>query len=96
MQNTWRKPKAAENPRMVLKVKPIEVLWQTRQEDVFAEIAKLLGVPSANTNTEGWFSKRMQALKNILRTMSDEEAEELEREQKRIGTQGYPEHIKQE
>lgn len=94
MQNTWRKPKAAENPRMVLKVKPIEVLWQTRQEDVFAEIAKLLSVPSANTNTEGWFSKRMQALKNILRTMSDEEAEELEREQKRIGTQGYPEHIK--
>ena len=81
MQNTWHKPKAAENPRMVLKVKPIEVLWQTRQEDVFAEIAKLLGVPSANTNTEGWFSKRMQALKNILRMMSDEEAEELEREQ---------------
>jgi hypothetical protein len=81
---------------MVLKVKPIEVLWQTRQQDVFAEIARLLGVPSANTNTEGWFSKRMQAMKNILRTMSDEEAEELQREQKRIGTQGYPEHIKRE
>ena len=96
MQNTWHKPKAAENPQMVLKVKPIEVLWQTRQEDVFAEIAKPLGVPSANTNTEGWFSKRMQALKNILRTMSDEEAEELERKQQRIGTQGYPEHIKRE
>ena len=27
-------------------------------------------------------------------SMSDEEAEELEREQKQIGTQGYPEHIK--
>ena len=61
---------------------------------MFAEIVKLLGIPSANTNTEGCFSKCMQALKHILAMMSDEEAEELEREQKRIGTQGYPEHIK--
>ena len=34
---------------MILKVKPIEVLWQTRQQDVFAEIARLLGVPSADS-----------------------------------------------
>ena len=38
----------------------------------------------------------MQALKNILSTMSDEEAEELEREQKRIAAQGYPDYIKRE
>ena len=67
---------------MVLKVKAMEVLWQMRQQDVFAEIARLLGVPLANANTPGWFNKHMQALKNILSTMSDEEAEELEREQK--------------
>ena len=53
-----------------------------RQPDVFAEIVRLLGIPSANTKTEGWFSKHMQALKNILRMMSDEEVEELKREQK--------------
>ena len=81
---------------MALKVKPIEVLWQMRQPDVFAEIARLLGIPSANTKTEGWFSKHMLVLKNILTMMSDEEAEELEREQKQIGTQGYPEHVKHE
>ena len=67
---------------MALKVKPIEVLWQMRQPDVFAEIVRLLGIPSANKKTEGWFSKHMQALKNILRMMSDEEVEELKREQK--------------
>ena len=81
---------------MVLKVKATEVLWQMRQQDVFAEIARLLGVPSANTNTPGWFHKCMQALKNILSTILDEEVEELEREQKRIATQGYPDYIKQE
>ena len=81
---------------MVLKVKATEVLWQTRQQDVFAKIARLLGVPSANANTPGWFNKRMQALKNILSTMSDEEAEELEREQNRIAAQGYPDYIKRE
>ena len=79
---------------MVLKVKVTEVLWQTRQQDVFAEIARLLGIPSVNANTPGWFHKHMQALKNILSTMSDEEAEELEREQKRITAQGYPDYIK--
>ena len=67
---------------MALKVKPIEMLWQMRQPDVFSKIVRLLGIPSANTKTKGWFSKHMQVLKNILRTISDEEAEELEREQK--------------
>jgi len=96
MQNTWRKPKAVEAPRMILKVKPIEVLWQTRQQDVFAEIARLLGIPSADANTPGWFQKRMLAMKNILSMMSDEEAEQLERERERIGTQGYPDYIQRE
>jgi len=81
---------------MILKVKPIEVLWQTRQQDVFAEIARLLGILSADANTPGWFQKRMLAMKNILSMMSDEEAEQLERERERIGTQGYPDYIQRE
>lgn len=94
MQNSWRKPKVDDAPGMLLKIKPIEVLWQTRRDDVFAEIAHLLGIESADTTTPGWLNKRMEALKNVMDSLSVEERAELDKEHKRIATQGYPEDVK--
>lgn len=70
-------------------VKRTDVLWLNRQDEVFAEIAKLLGVEKADTQTKGWFNKRMRAMGNIIERMSDEETDALDKEAARILREGY-------
>ena len=65
-----------------------------RQEDVFKEIALMLGVEEADTTMAGWFSKRLPAISNIIEQMSVVEQRELDAEVERINRQGYPKDIK--
>ena len=71
-----------------------EVLWKTRQDEVFAEIATLLGIQSANASTPGWFNQRMPALGNILARMTMSEREELEKDRQRLELEGNKEEEK--
>jgi len=96
MQNTWRKPKPAEDQLKKMRLNKSETVWQTRKDEVLAEIAKMLGLESVDTNTAGWFEKRMEAIKNIRARMSEEEKQELEREQIRLSTEGFSEEVKQQ
>ena len=66
----------------------------TRKADVFAEIATILGLQSADTSTPGWFSKRLPAIKNVIEKMTEEEKLKLDEEVKRISKEGYPEEQK--
>lgn len=75
-------------------MKKTEVLWKTRQEEVFAEIAMLLGTDSANASTPGWFNQRMPALGNILSRMTTAEKDELEKERQRLDLEGNREEDK--
>lgn len=67
-----------------------DVLWWTCQEDVFAEIASIMGVESANSNTPGWFSLRRTAEKNILDGMTDIEKDKLQEEANQMAAEGLP------
>jgi hypothetical protein len=67
-----------------------DILWWTRQEDVFEEIASILHIDSANTFTTGWFQLRTKASKNILNGMSDEERNALEIEADKMQKEGLP------
>ncbi len=91
MQNNWRLSGISQTESSPISIKRTEVLWRSRREDVFAEIATLLGVESADTNTPGWFHKRMPALGNILRRMTTAEKEELDRERDRMVKEGHTE-----
>jgi hypothetical protein len=55
-----------------------DVLWWTRQEEVFKEITLIMKIPIANTSTPGWFPLRTKASKNIFKRMTDNERRELE------------------
>lgn len=96
MQNTWRKPKPAEDQLKSMRLNKSETVWQTRKDEVLAEIAKMLGLELVDTNTAGWFEKHMEAIKNIRARMSEEEKQELEREQIRLSTEGFSEEVKQQ
>jgi hypothetical protein len=81
-------------PKIQINVKLTTALWMTRQEDVWPEIASLLGVPEASTGTKGWFDVRMKAIGNLIARMSPAEKEELMKERDRIAQEGHPEEIK--
>jgi hypothetical protein len=81
VRNTWRLPKPTTiAPKIQINVKLTTALWLSREEDVWVEIASLLGVPEATSNTPGWFEVRMKALGNMLARMTPEEKEELVKE----------------
>jgi hypothetical protein len=92
VRNTWRLPKPATSvPKVQMKLKLTDVLWLTRREDALAEIATLLGVSEATTNTPGWFGVRTKALGNIIQRMSLEEKGALEKDRNRLCREGHPE-----
>lgn len=96
MQNTWRKPKPAEDQLRSLRLNKNETVWQTRKDEVLAEIARMLGLESVDTNTAGWFEKRMEAIKNIRARMTEEEKQQLEKDQIRLSTGGFTEEVKRQ
>ena len=70
-----------------------DILWQTRQGDVWAEIAAILNVELADTQTPDWFETRMTAMKNMLNKMIEEEKSKLQEEADRMAKEGLPAEI---
>jgi len=68
--------------------KRTEIIWNTRQQEVLEEIAKILNVKEAMTQTPGWFSVQTWATKNIIAKMTPAELKALDivvEEQVRVG-----------
>lgn len=70
-----------------------DILWWTRQADVFTEIAAIMNLPSADTNTPGWFQYRTTATKNMLDKMTEAEKARIRGDADRMATQGLPADI---
>ncbi|KAF8801933.1 hypothetical protein BYT27DRAFT_7113986 [Phlegmacium glaucopus] len=67
-----------------------DVLWWTRQASVFKEIASIMNLDSADTNTPGWFPYRTIAAKNLLDNMTDVERAKLIDEAGKLVSEGLP------
>ena len=94
IQNNWRSHRISQKKVVGVKMKISEVLWKTRQAEVFAEIATLLCVESADASTPGWFNQRMPAIGNILARMTTVDREELEKDRERLELEGNKEEVK--
>ncbi|KAF9472055.1 hypothetical protein BDN70DRAFT_900849 [Pholiota conissans] len=92
IRNNWRLKKPREPP--TINVNPINVLWWTQWDRVFAEIARLKNVSEANAYTPGWFGSRMTAMGNILAKMPPAEKMDFDRSVADMSTRGYSEDIK--
>lgn len=60
---------------------------------MFAEIAVILGLPDADSSTEGWFPQRLRACKNIIDGMSATEIVALDALVETMKTCGIPANI---
>jgi hypothetical protein len=58
-----------------------------------AEIASILNLPTADTNTPGWIGHRLPATKNILDRMTDEEKTILMEEAENYRVEGLPTEV---
>lgn len=67
-----------------------DILWWTQQKEVFCEIASIMKLASADTNTPGWFTNRTTASKNILDAMTDEDRKKLEEKAEQFRVEGLP------
>jgi hypothetical protein len=65
------------------------------QDQVFQEIANLLGVEDATTSTPEWFQKRMPPIKQVFHNMNAKEKADLDEEQEKMMQEGYPELTRQ-
>lgn len=92
LRNVWRVKKNSA-PKSLSRYRLTDVLWWTRKERVFEEIASLLNLESANTSTPGWFTLRTKAAKNILEAMTEEERKILDMETDRMQKEGLPEEV---
>ncbi|KAF8161866.1 hypothetical protein BJ912DRAFT_935778 [Pholiota molesta] len=93
IRNNWRYP-TVQKAKYPLTVKRTTVLWHNHREEVWAEIAALLAIPTANAQTPNWFSKQSIALGNILRWKTQTELDELNVEVAHIAEKGYPAPLK--
>jgi hypothetical protein len=89
LRNVWR-------VRRVSIAKPgsryrlTDILWWTRPEIVFEEIASIMGIETANTSTPGWFQLRTKASKRYLDSMGEDERKTIEDEADRMQKEGLP------
>ena len=83
-------------PKPGCRYRLMDILWWTRQEDVFKEIASILQLDSADSNTPGWFQLRTKASKNILDAMSEEDQNSLENEANHMQWEGLPSEVQQQ
>lgn len=91
IQNNWRLRKAGGNTKSLWYVRKSDVIWTTRKDLVFKEIAILLNIDKADTRTPGWFGKRTPAIRQVLSKMLPEEKAQLDKQIKKIESDGYPE-----
>lgn len=92
VRNVWRvrkTPVVRPGSRYCL----TDILWWTQQEKVFKEIASILGLDTANTQTPGWFQLRTKASKTILNSMTEEDRNNLENEADRMQKEGLPQDV---
>lgn len=89
LANSWRPERGIARMSNQFKVKKPDLLWRTQKDRVLKEIASILGVTEATTNTPGWFTARSTAMKNILQGMSAVEKKAFDEEIKGIQKQGY-------
>lgn len=92
LRNVWRVRKTpVANPGSRYRL--TDIVWYKHQEKVFEEIASILKIETANTNTPGWFQLRTKAAKNVIQSMNEEDRKELEDEAERMLKEGFPQDI---
>jgi len=95
VRNNWR-PNANVtqlNPNM--KIRMIDLVWETRTDAVEEELKTLLGVNELDRKDRRYFQQRNAAAKLALEKMSVEEKAQLQFDLEARRMEGHPEPVQQ-
>jgi hypothetical protein len=95
LRNVWRVRKNV-GTRPGNRYRLTDILWWTRRDEVFIEIASIMDLDTANTSTPGWFQLRTKASKNILDSMTEDERKDIEDEADRLQKDGLPKEVQRQ
>jgi hypothetical protein len=79
-----------------LKVRAVNVVWETEKEAVEAELMDILRVDHLEQNNHQVFQQRNAAAKRVIDKMSERERAKLNSVVEERRTQGHPDHIRRE
>ena len=94
MRNRWRLQKSTPEHQPTFNMKISHIVWEQKEEEVFAEMAKLMGLPFADSKTRNWFSYLSKALRNVTSRLTAEEEAEMRQELEQRKRDGNPDHVK--
>ncbi|KAH9481975.1 hypothetical protein JR316_0006505 [Psilocybe cubensis] len=94
IRNNWRAPQPTGAELKGEKHKRTTVLWRTRPDDVYKEIASILGLEHADSTTPLAFETRSRAMGNIISRMTPQEKRALDREAETLNTVEYTDEQK--
>ena len=96
VRNTWRTqaPSTFANPN--LKIKAINVVWDTHRDLVNAELRNILQVDQLVDGDPRIFQQRNTAAKRVLDNMDQADRDEINQLVEVWKMEGYPEHIQRE
>jgi len=94
VRNRWHLQKSTPEHQPTFNIKISHIVWEQKEEEVFAEIAKLMGLPFADSKTRNWFSYLSKALGNVISRLTAEEQAEMRQELEHRKKHGNPDHVK--
>ena len=83
-------------PKPIVKINPIQVVWETKRDAVEEELKDILGVDELVNTGLGYFQKRNTAAKRVLDNMAEQDRTELNMLIKERKAEGNPEPVRRE
>jgi hypothetical protein len=77
VRNNWRPISTVTEYKSTIRVTAIEIVWQTRRQEVEDEMKKILGVAELDSGSFAYFKQHVPAAKVVLDRMSEIERAEL-------------------
>ena len=93
MRNNWRSPGNATQYNPNMKVRAIDVVWETRRDAAEEELKMLLGVEDLDRTDRRCFQQRNAAAKLVLEKMSVTERAQMTLDLEKRREKGNPENI---
>jgi len=94
--NNWHCTVTSNVIGLNIKVRPIDVVWRTREEECEVELKKILNVEELDTSAPEYFQQRMAVAKLVLDGLSVRDWEKLEADVVKIREKGHEPEVQQQ
>jgi len=93
VRNNWRPDANVTQVNPTMKIRAIDLVWETQRDAVEEELKTILEVEELDRRDPRYFQQRNAAAKLVMLKMSVEEKAQIEKELETRRAQGNPEQV---